>query len=121
MLTVKTIRVEFDGNQHLLIDILIKGLDDAVFVVVPLRAKQVDLAIKSSELNRVYNKYKIVTFEPFSNEDPILRRSKTIGEIFDDFKDCIGRAIFESYRHEFLRAYNTQTNITSTLARQVWA
>ncbi|THC93586.1 hypothetical protein EYZ11_006939 [Aspergillus tanneri] len=79
---LSTIRIQYNSNQHPLIDALIKGLEDAVIVAVPLGFNQVDLAVIASETSRVYGKYKLLGFEQFSDDDPIMQRPKDVGETY---------------------------------------
>lgn len=94
---------------------LIKGLDDAIIVVVLIGFNRVELAIIASETNRVYGQYKALSFEPLGDDDPIMQHPRDAGETLDNFKARVGSTIFEKYRTEFLRTYSTQTNIL------VWA
>jgi hypothetical protein len=96
-------------------------LDDAVIVAVPIGSNQVDLAVVASEVNRVYEKYKLLSFEQFSADDPMMQRPNAVGETFDNFRACLGCTVFEHYRQEFLRTYSTQSNIPLSQATQVWA
>lgn len=98
-----------------------KGLDDAVIVAVPLGFNQVDLAVIPSEVNRVYGKYKVLSFEQFSADDPVMQCPNFGGEIFDSFRACLGRTVFEHYRLEFLRTYSTQSNLPFSQTTKVWA
>ncbi|KAJ5602073.1 hypothetical protein N7510_011607 [Penicillium lagena] len=68
----QTIRIQYNSSNHPLVDALMKGLDDAVIVAVPLGFNQVDLAVIISETERVYRKYKPLSFEQFSDVDPCL-------------------------------------------------
>lgn len=104
-----------------MVDIVLKGLDDAVVVAVPLGSNQVDLAVIASEANRVSEKYKLLRFEQFGADDPIMHHTNAVRESFDSFKTCLGRTVFEKYRCEFLRTYNTQLNIPFSQTRKVWA
>ncbi|KAL4862073.1 hypothetical protein BDV12DRAFT_203412 [Aspergillus spectabilis] len=118
---LSTLRIQYDSNQHPLVDVLMKGLDDAVILAVPLGFGQVDLAVIASENNRIYGKYKLLSFEQFSDDDPMIQRPNDVGETFDGFRARIGGSIFEHYHREFLRTYSTQTNIPSSQIRNVWA
>ncbi|OJJ51866.1 hypothetical protein ASPSYDRAFT_52912 [Aspergillus sydowii CBS 593.65] len=117
----QTLRIWYNSNQHPLVDVLMKGLDDAVFVAVPLGFGQVDLAVIASETNRVDGKYKPLSFEQFSDNDPMMHRPNNVGETFNDFRARIGDSIYEHYHREFLRTYSTQTTIPSSQIRNVWA
>ncbi|KAL2859798.1 uncharacterized protein BJX67DRAFT_368786 [Aspergillus lucknowensis] len=118
---LSTLRIQYYSNQHPLVDVLMRGLDDAVLVAVLLGFGQVDLAVIASETHRIYGKYKLLSFEHFSGDDPIIQHSNGVGETFDDFRARIGGSIFKHYHRESLRTYSTQTNIPSSQIRNVWA
>lgn len=113
-------RIRYEGNEHPLLNAVMRGLDDAVIVAVPLGVGQVDLAVVESMVNRVAEAYDCLSIDHFGVADPIITDQKCHKESPDTFKHRVGQAVFDSYRREFLRTYRSSENIPSSYSVEVW-